>query len=647
MKRTLILLSLVAQASLPAVVRAGNVYPDRVIVGVATGEVDETQYSTNDVSLTVTNLPGGGRRAILGISGSASKETTNAALDKLRLNDGGSLTNVPSPAGMVTNNQRNVSLGFPPDLWVWPTFVDADDNLQFFIGGLTNAIPLAPNPILVGNASWFFRDGSMIEGADGVFTIANTININPTNGFGLTKTTDLRTALANTFVSVASVLASNGLVYAPEEAITPSATTNIVVTIATNGTSGLALFVMQATNTTLTAFTTPTAISITNSGIWTVPSSGNFNDGFYKYRNGKHWLLFTGNDTMVYVASSTNGIGGPYGMAGAFTGLTNATLSAIEGPSIFDIAQANGTTNSYLICAAAFAPSRQEERMGWSVTTNDWTTFTTTNQWASFSALVPVNASLLINHCTPFHVESMTAMKALLARLFSGRYPATPIPKSISYTGSFGLDVPQFGLQDPIFQRWSGMTVYTNAGVGLVAGSDIKFIMTTNGNFYAGGFGQTELNPDPPAEFNPNERFWMMSNPNANGDSYFWFRVLTGSGVVFGIGNHNGTGFLAEEGAAPIQFWVNANSGSSTPFSGATITFSVDQASATSQVPFDVEGTLTEKGHPVITNGVPLGSSLSQRSSITNAPAAAVSSPTAWADIIGTNGQHYVVPLYQ
>lgn len=48
---------------------AGYVFPFRIISGNTTAEVDETQFSTSDITLSLTNLPGGGRRAIIDIIG--------------------------------------------------------------------------------------------------------------------------------------------------------------------------------------------------------------------------------------------------------------------------------------------------------------------------------------------------------------------------------------------------------------------------------------------------------------------------------------------------------------------------------------------------------------------------------------------------
>ena len=85
MKRFLILLSLLVIPSLSRNLFAGNVYPFRIISGSTTGEVDETQFSTSDITLTLTNLPGGGRRAIMGIIGGGG--------------GGGGITNVLDTAG--------------------------------------------------------------------------------------------------------------------------------------------------------------------------------------------------------------------------------------------------------------------------------------------------------------------------------------------------------------------------------------------------------------------------------------------------------------------------------------------------------------------------------------------------------------------
>jgi CheY-specific phosphatase CheX len=116
---------------------AGNVYPIRLIVGTNTVDVDEVQYSTNDVSLVITNLPGGGRLAILGINAasgsvfSLSSATASNIAGVIGFHNGSVVTQIVNLAGnamkeftnAVTANQvillsnQTASIYQPVKLW--------------------------------------------------------------------------------------------------------------------------------------------------------------------------------------------------------------------------------------------------------------------------------------------------------------------------------------------------------------------------------------------------------------------------------------------------------------------------------------------------------------------------------------------------
>src|SRR6267154_1663616 len=113
---------------------AGNVFPFRIIAGNTTGEVDETQFSTGDITLSLTNLPGGGRRAIIGILGG-----------------GGGSNNTILVQGL--------GLRF--------------DNL----GGGTNSLSLSNTTISAGSYGDSTHIGSFTVGADGRLTAASSTTI--------------------------------------------------------------------------------------------------------------------------------------------------------------------------------------------------------------------------------------------------------------------------------------------------------------------------------------------------------------------------------------------------------------------------------------------------------------------------------------
>jgi hypothetical protein len=67
-----LILAFVAQVSLSVIATASNVYPVRLSNVTATGDVDEVFFSASDITLSITNLPGGGRRAVISIIGGGS-----------------------------------------------------------------------------------------------------------------------------------------------------------------------------------------------------------------------------------------------------------------------------------------------------------------------------------------------------------------------------------------------------------------------------------------------------------------------------------------------------------------------------------------------------------------------------------------------
>jgi hypothetical protein len=129
---------------------AGYVYPFRIISGNTTGEVDETQFSVSDITLSITNLPGGGRRALIGIIGGGgiggSNNTILVAGNGLEFTDEGGGTNLLAidPSIVATNpvagtggGITNVldTAGGPYDL------VGHTNQPTLLIKGLTNESP--------------------------------------------------------------------------------------------------------------------------------------------------------------------------------------------------------------------------------------------------------------------------------------------------------------------------------------------------------------------------------------------------------------------------------------------------------------------------------------------------------------------------
>jgi hypothetical protein len=117
MKRLLILLSLLVIPNLSRNLYAGYVYPFRLSNATTTGEVDEVFFSASDITLSITNLPGGGRRALIGIIGGGGAGGTNNTIlvagNGLQFTDEGGGTNllVIDPSIVATNPVASGSSG--------------------------------------------------------------------------------------------------------------------------------------------------------------------------------------------------------------------------------------------------------------------------------------------------------------------------------------------------------------------------------------------------------------------------------------------------------------------------------------------------------------------------------------------------------
>lgn len=111
---------------------AGNIYPWRIIAGATTGEVDELRFTDpSDITLTLTNLPGGGRRANVDIIGGGGSSGSN--------------TIVAGGFGLqATQNGNTNTLSINPSV-----VVTAGAPASVLIGGVTASIT---NP-LVAQAS--------------------------------------------------------------------------------------------------------------------------------------------------------------------------------------------------------------------------------------------------------------------------------------------------------------------------------------------------------------------------------------------------------------------------------------------------------------------------------------------------------------
>jgi hypothetical protein len=149
MKRILILLLAISMFAFSS--RAGNVYPFRLSNITTTGEVDEVFFSASDITLSITNIPGAGKRAIIGIigggGGGGSNNTILVAGNGLDFTDLGGGTNslaidpsivatnpVSSSGGGLTNVLDNAGGLY--------SLVGHTNQPTLLIKGLTNESPV-------------------------------------------------------------------------------------------------------------------------------------------------------------------------------------------------------------------------------------------------------------------------------------------------------------------------------------------------------------------------------------------------------------------------------------------------------------------------------------------------------------------------
>lgn len=154
-------------------------YPFKLIVPNITGDVDQVQFDPTQFSITLTNIPGGGRRGVLEFIGSTGGGGTNTVLVAERgvlLTSQGTGTNgIGVDFSMVVSNQMNgVQLN-------GGSVVSTADTTDFY--------PLASNP------------AGYLTSANGITSLNGAAMLASNNAFsaGTTQSMDVVTANVGTF----------------------------------------------------------------------------------------------------------------------------------------------------------------------------------------------------------------------------------------------------------------------------------------------------------------------------------------------------------------------------------------------------------------------------------------------------------------
>lgn len=207
--------------------RAGNVYPVRLGDFAVTGDVDELYFSTNDVSLVISNLPGGGKRASIGIlstplTGPQTNTINSVQQSSNDWNHAAALTNAVNNMASNTSSWSFVSMVVNATSNAWNNAVSvlaSSSNLwngiASTVGSWSNTWNLAATALqpggtylttTVGNAGSL---GNQTAGAWSNFVqgVKNPYLNIMDYGADPTDTSDSTTAITN---AIAAALASNG-----------------------------------------------------------------------------------------------------------------------------------------------------------------------------------------------------------------------------------------------------------------------------------------------------------------------------------------------------------------------------------------------------------------------------------------------------
>ncbi|HXI84149.1 MAG TPA: hypothetical protein VNL17_08680 [Verrucomicrobiae bacterium] len=337
---------------------AGNVFPFRIISGSTTAEVDETQFGASDITLTVTNLPGGGRRANIGIIGGGGS--------------GSGITNVLDTAGGTyglvghTNQPTLLIKGLTNQTPALITITDFGTMLGFSVAtqsgfGSTNAWTTNGLPWTVSDTFGFSNASSVVNLAFTNLGGVPTIYLVPDSTIARTGQSQTWSAPQTLNTSATLTLSAptwfkNSVTVSDNVTIVSNAAVGGNATISGNVNAGSFTGSMGGGNITGNQSIGTNVLAAFGSNTGTIGSAGQF---LVVHLNSAGipdgWSTVTGNS----LATSTNSIsavqlGGSWNNGVIAASFSNFSIATINGTTVTvgfaslpfeNITVLNGTTN--------------------------------------------------------------------------------------------------------------------------------------------------------------------------------------------------------------------------------------------------------------------------------------------------------------
>jgi len=329
---------------------AANTYPFRIINGTTTGIVDELQITNSTAAtLSITNLPGGGRRAQLGIYGSGGGgSSTNGLLDSSSTNSLASTNWVNAnflPIAGTNSLVAQASL-----LAITNSLADKTITNGLATTSITNGLATTSitNGLTTAAVTNGLADSSITNGLAG----AGVTNGLETIAAANVLTNGLATiGITNSLVAQASLLAlTNSLVTLSS---IPSITNSLADKAITNGLATLSITNPLVAQTSLLALTNPLVAQaslpvITNSLVDTSHALTNggtqplFWNGTAVVSNN---ATFTGSVNILGPLSAASIVGISTGTVASVNGLiSNVTIAATGNATATSAVSSNGGT---------------------------------------------------------------------------------------------------------------------------------------------------------------------------------------------------------------------------------------------------------------------------------------------------------------
>jgi hypothetical protein len=545
MKRILILLLAITMFAFSS--RAGNVYPFRLSNGTATGEVDEVFFSASDITLSITNIPGAGKRAIIGIigggGGGGSNNTILVAGNGLDFTDlgggtnslaidpsivatnpvsgsGGGLTNVLDSAGGTyslvghTNQPTLLIKGLTNESPVTLTITDRGTMLGFLVAtqggfGQTNAWTTNGLPWAVSDTFGFSNASSVVGLAFTNLGGVPTIHLVP-------DSTIARTGQSQTWSAPQTFNSSATLTLGAPTWFKSSVTISDNVTIVSNATVG----------GSLTVGTDAMISGNVNAGSFT----GSMNGGNITGNQS------VGTNTLTAFGSNT----GTIGSAGQFLVVHLNSAGIPDGWSTATGSSLATSTNS--ISAVQLNGSWNNGVIGLTISNMSVATINGTTVTVGFAS-APFENITVLNGATNYtlHGSSLT-----ISNLLSG------FGVVVTNRGGGQIDiggtVTMLSNSASSFLSVSGTASSPTVTVETAASTIIPVVTTPNAAGYKFGFNATANGVNPTAQLviqdgaNQQYLYFTRDGPKS-GEQFISFNDSTGGNVSFGqepTGNASG-----------------------------------------------------------------------------------------------------------